>query len=73
MMLTPQKNPYINRPERFSINTADWSLQRRHLLPEASYEFPAINYAYNTHPYSYSYILLNSYVDLPQSVLKVRD
>ena len=57
---------------RLSIDTRDWSLQRRHLVPSpASTDFSVINPAFNTRPYTYIFTVYGIYTDTPQSLVKV--
>ena len=56
---------------RLSIDTRDWSLQQRHLVPgPVSTDFSVINPAFNTRPYTYIFTVYGIYTDTPQSLVK---
>ena len=58
---------------RLSINSSDWSLQQRHLVPSpVATDVPTINLAFNTRPYTYVYTNYGINSDAPQSLVKVR-
>ena len=58
---------------RLSVNSSDWSLQRRHLVPSpVPTDVPTINLAFNTRPYTYVYTNYGINSDAPQSLVKVR-
>ena len=57
---------------RFSVNSSDWSLQRRHLVPgPVATDVPTINLAFNTRPYTYVYAVYGINTNAPQSIAKV--
>ena len=58
---------------RFSVNSSDWSLQLRHLVPSpVPTDVPTINLAFNTRPYTYVYAVYGINTNAPQSIAKVR-
>ena len=62
-----------NDIHRITVNTSDWTLQRRNLVPgPVSTDFPAINPTFTGRPYTYAYTNLGMYTAAPQVFAKVR-
>ena len=56
---------------RLTVDTRDWSLQQRHLVPgPVSTDFSVINPAFNMRPYTYIFTVYGIYTDTPQSLVK---